>query len=289
MTDIAIHKGKTEYKKSKNKILPFIINTLMWIFALIVFAPFTLFILNTFKDKEHIYDTFHMPDITYLDNYKAVLETTNFFQSFGLTVVISVTTLTIIVIISSMAGYAISRSKFKLIKWLYVLLIAGQIIPAQTSMIPIYRIGVTTGLINTVPFLIIIYVAGGSAFATIFFAGFSKTIPEALEEAAYIDGCGKFRSFTNIIFPLLKPATATIVATTVYWYWNDFQGPLIYLNSGKVSTLMMTIFKFMGVNNTTDWGPVYALCLMASIPMVIFYMFTQRILLKGLVVGSVKG
>lgn len=289
MENTAIYKKTTVHKKSTIKVGPFIINILLWLFALIVFAPFLLFILNTFKDKEHIYDTFHIPSISYLDNYKSVLESTNFLQSVGLTVMISFTTLFIIVIISSMAGYAISRSKFRFIKWLYVLLIAGQIIPAQTSMIPIYKIGVATHMINTVPFLIIIYVASGSAFATIFFAGFSKTIPEALEEAAYIDGCGKFMAFYKIIFPLLRPATATIVATTVYWYWNDFQGPLIYLNSGKTSTLMMTIFKFMGVNNTTDWGPVYALCLMASIPMVIFYMFTQRILLKGLVVGSVKG
>lgn len=277
-----------EYKRKSNMASGMIM-LVTWLFALIVFAPFILFILNTFKDKEHIYDTFHIPDFSYLDNYKAVLETTNFFQSFALTVIISAATLTIIVLLSSMAGYAISRSKFRMIKWLYILLAAGQIIPAQTSMIPIYRIGVSSGMINTVPFLILIYVASGTAFATIFFAGFSKTIPEALEEAAYIDGCDKVRTFFKIIFPLLKPATATIVATTVYWYWNDFQGPLIYLNAGNNNTLMMTIFKFMGVNNTTDWGPVYALCMMASIPMIIFYIFTQRILLKGLVVGSVKG
>lgn len=266
-----------------------LINSIIWMFALIVFSPFVLFILNTFKEKEHIYDTFHIPNISYIGNYKAVFETSDFFQSLFLTVLISVITLFIIVNISALAGYAISRTKYKIIKYLYVLLVAGQIVPAQTSMIPIYKIGVATHLINTVPFLIILYVAGGCAFATILIAGFTKTIPRALEEAAHIDGCGKLATFYRIIFPLLKPAIATIVATTIYWYWNDFQGPLIYLNNGKVGTLMMTIYNFMGSNNTTDWGPVYALCLLASIPMVLFYIFTQRVLLKGLIVGSVKG
>ncbi|MGL1891423.1 MAG: carbohydrate ABC transporter permease [Spirochaetaceae bacterium] len=289
METLSLQSNNTSNKFSTKNISGVVINSFMWIFATIVFAPFVLFILNTFKEKEHIYDVFHIPDLRYLDNYKAVFETSDFFQSLFLTVLISSITLIIIVNISALAGYAISRSKYKIIKYLYVILVAGQIVPAQTSMIPIYKIGVATHLINTVPFLIILYVAGGSAFATILIAGFTKTIPLALEEAANIDGCGRFKTFYKIVFPLLMPAIATIVATTIYWYWNDFQGPLIYLNNGKVGTLMMTIYNFMGSNNTTDWGPVYALCLLASIPMVVFYIFTQRILLKGLVVGSVKG
>lgn len=266
-----------------------IIHGLTTALALLFLAPFLLFFLNTFKDIDHIYDTFYMPNLFYFNNYSRMFKESTFFSSLGLTILICFFTLLFIVLFSSMAGYIISRTQRKIISSLFLLFAAGQIIPAQTSMIPIYKIGVATHMINTVPFLIMIYVASGSAFATLFYAGFTKTIPRALEESAYMDGCGRFETFFKVILPLLRPATATIVVTTIYWYWNDFSGPLIYLNTSKVSTLMMTIYKFMGTNRSVDWGPVYALCFVSALPMIIFFMATQKYLLKGLVVGSVKG
>lgn len=275
--------------KNKNTIWSIIIKTLIIMLGLLFLAPFVLFFLNTFKDADHIFDSFYMPDLLYLENYRKMFESTNFIQSLAFTIAITSTTLFFIVLFSSMAGYMISRTKRRIISSIYLLFAAGQIIPTQTSMIPIYKIGVATHLINTAPFLIIIYIAGGAAFGSLFFAGFTKTIPMALEESAYIDGCGRIQTFFRIIFPLLKPATMTIVATTIYWYWNDFSGALIYLNSGKVVTLMMTIYNFQGASRQTDWGPVYALCFVSAIPMIVFFFFTQKILLKGLIVGSVKG
>ncbi|THF82246.1 carbohydrate ABC transporter permease [Cohnella fermenti] len=257
--------------------------------ALLFLAPFLLFFLNTFKDKDHIYDTFHMPNLLYWDNYSRMFATSDFIPSLGYTILICLFTLLIIVLFSSMAGYIISRTRNRWISSLYLLFAAGQIVPIQTSMLPIYKIGVATGMINTAPFLILVYVAGGCAFATLLFAAFTRTIPEALEEAAAIDGCSRAGIFARIILPLLRPAAATIVVTTIYWYWNDFTGPLIYLNSGEVSPLMMTVYKFMGTNNTVDWGPVYALCFMSALPMIVFFLLTQNRLLKGLVVASVKG
>lgn len=275
--------------KSKIPIGKLIVQIFTWILAISFLAPFVLFFLNAFKDKDHIFDTFYVPSLTYLLNFEKVFKSSPFFQSLGITVIICFFTLVFVVLFSSMAGYMISRTKRKIISMIYILFAAGQIIPAQTGMIPIYKIGVSTHLINTIPFLIIINIAGGSAFGSLFFAGFTKTVPEALEESAYIDGCGRFQSFFRIIFPLLKPAAATIVCTTIYWYWNDFQGPLIYLNTSKYAPLMMTVYNFKGTNNETDWGPVYALCLLSAVPMIIFFLFTQNYLLKGLVVGSVKG
>lgn len=264
-------------------------NTAVAALAILFLAPFLLFFLNTFKDKDHIFDTFHLPSLLYWDNYTRMFATSNFFPSLGFTLAICFFTLLFIILFSSMAGYIISRSRSRWISSLYLLFAAGQIVPAQTSMLPTYKIGVATGLINTAPFLVIIYVAGGCAFATLLFTAFAKTIPEALEEAAAIDGCGRASTFVRIILPLLRPAAATIVVTTIYWYWNDFTGPLIYLNTGEVSPLMMTVYKFMGTNNTVDWGPVYALCFVSALPMILFFLITQNHLLKGLVVASVKG
>ncbi|MCD9021506.1 carbohydrate ABC transporter permease [Cohnella silvisoli] len=265
------------------------VQLITYILAFLFLIPFVLFFLNTFKDKDHLFEIFYMPNLLNWDNYIRMFQNSNFFASIGLTITICFFTLLFIVVLSSMAGYMIGRSRRKPIRMIYYLFAGGIIIPTQMSMIPVYKIGVATHLINTMPFLIILYVAGGSVFASLFYAGFIKSIPEALEESAFIDGCGRFETFVKIIFPLMAPASATIVTTTIYWYWNDFSGPLIYLNSSEVSTLMMTIYKFMGTNNTVDWGPVYALCMVSALPMILFFLFTQNFLLKGLVVGSVKG
>lgn len=277
-------------KKSPAQILAGIVQyVLLTGLVLLFLTPLVLLFLNAFKDKDHVMDVFYLPALTYIENFKKVFAVADFIPALLLTMLICVCTLTLIVLFSAMAGYTIHRSSRKWIKVLYFIFVAGQIIPTQTSMIPIYQLGVKTGMINTLPFLILIYVSGGVAFASIFFTGFSKTIPRALEESASIDGCSYTQTFFRIIFPLLKPASLTIICTTVYWYWNDFQGPLIYLNQSKMVTLMMTIYRFKGANSDTDWGPVYALCLLSLIPMVVFFLLTQKKLMEGMVLGSVKG
>lgn len=269
-------------------------STLMFIIALLFTVPFFVLILSSFKDEEHIFDPFYPPDFTNFDNYKMVFASPTFFPALLNTIVICGVTLIIAVIVSSMAGYVVSRSSERIFKWMYVLFVFALIIPAQTNMVVFYKMGSSLGMMNTIPFLILIYLSGNVAYTSMIYAGFTKSIPRQLEEAAAMDGSGKFRTFVSIIFPLLMPATATVFVVEIFWYWNDFQGPLIYLSNGNVPTLMLEIYNFKSYVGTlsytvTSWAPVSAICVVATLPILLFFLFTQKYLLKGLTIGAIKG
>lgn len=268
--------------------------TAMFLVALLFTAPFLVLLITTFKDEDHIFDPFYMPDFSRFDNYRVVFASPTFFTALFNTIMICAVTLFIAVVVSSMAGYVVSRSKERFFKWMYFIFVFALIIPAQTNMVVFYKMGTSLHMMNTIPYLILIYLSGNVAYTSLIYAGFTKTIPRQLEEAAAIDGCGKLKTFLLVVFPLLMPATATVLVVEVFWYWNDFQGPLIYLSNGKVPTLMLEIYNFKSYVGTlsytvTSWGPVSAICVVATIPILLFFLFTQKYLLKGLTVGAVKG
>jgi raffinose/stachyose/melibiose transport system permease protein len=181
------------------------------------------------------------------------------------------------------------------IKNFYWIFVINMIIPYQSGVAILYSLGVKVRLINTVPYLILIYLGTNVSYSSMIYYAFTKSIPRELEESAKMDGCGKFMTFYKIIFPLLLPATGTIIATEVFWYWNDMQGPLIYLAGGigrSPRTLMLFINTFrvnVGSYTYQLFAPTSALCLVSCIPMIIFFLCTQRYLIRGLVVGAVKG
>lgn len=267
---------------------------LMFNIALLFTVPFIVLIISSFKDEAHIFNPFYPPDFTNFENYKMVFASPTFLPAFFNTVMICAVTLIVAIIVSSMAGYVVSRSNERFFKSMYIVFVFALIIPAQTSMVVFYKMGTSLGMMNTIPFLILIYLSGNVAYTSMIYAGFTKSISRQLEEAAAIDGCGKIRTFVSVIFPLLMPATATVFVVEIFWYWNDFQGPLIYLSNGNVPTLMLEIYNFKSYVGTlsysvTSWAPVSAICVVATIPILLFFLFTQKYLLKGLTIGGIKG
>ncbi len=266
----------------------------MFLCAIVFLSPFVMLFLTSFKTEAQVFDPFILPDFTHLHNYALVFASPSFYTSMRNTLVISVVTMALAILFSSMAGYMVSRGKERIFKAAYLVFVLTLIIPGQSNMIVLYKLGSLLHLINTVPYLIVLYLAGNVAYSSLIYAAFTKTIPAALEESAYMDGCGHFTTFFRIIFPLLAPATGTVIVTEIFWYWNDFQGPLIYLN-GKTSTLMMEIYRFRSIVASampaviTQWGPVSAICFVATLPIVLFFILTQKHLIRGLVVGAVKG
>jgi raffinose/stachyose/melibiose transport system permease protein len=194
-----------------------------------------------------------------------------------------------------MSGYIVSRATKGIIKNFYWIFVITMIVPYQSGMVILYNLGVNLRLINTVPYLILIYLGGNVSYSSLIYYAFTKSIPKEMEESAIMDGCSKFTVFYKIIFPLLLPATGTIIATEVFWYWNDMQGPLIYLGAGigkAPKTLMLFINNFrvnIGSYSYQLYAPISALCLLSCIPMIVFFLCTQKYLLKGLVVGAIKG
>ena len=266
-----------------------VIEVLLWIVGIIVLFPILNVFLSSFKSADQLYDFFAIPSLTYLDNYKQLFSQVNVPRSFMISVLITVSSVFFNVLFTSMAGYVIGRSKKGFFQKLYYYFMLGLIVPTTGTMAIKYKMAVDMHLINTIPFLILLYISG-PAYQLMLYVGYIKSIPRELEEAAKIDGCGYFSIFSKVVFPLMRPATGTIIATTLFWYWNDFSTPLIFLSGSKnTDTLIMGIYKFQLTMGGVNMGPVFALVVISTIPAILAFSFAQKHLLNGLVVGSLKG
>ncbi|MFD0716834.1 carbohydrate ABC transporter permease [Paenibacillus sp. GCM10027626] len=261
--------------------------------ALIVAACFFLLpvlylVLMSFKEPRIFYKPLQLPDRLYLDYYRQALGE-EFFRSLLNSLLVTAGGLALTIFVASMAGYALSRRKERIFQLCFYLFMSGMVIPTVGSLIPLFKLATFLQLINTRTLLVFLYTAGFIPFASFLYAAFTKSIPRELEESANIDGCGSFRMFWVIIFPLLLPATGTFILTNVYGIWNDFLTPLIFLNSPEKMTLMPMIVQFMFNQQSINFGPVFAISVLAMLPLLLLFVLTQKHMLRGLVMGSVKG
>ncbi|RAP76960.1 carbohydrate ABC transporter permease [Paenibacillus montanisoli] len=261
---------------------------LILISLLFLYPVFYLF-MASLKRPEDFYNPLKLPSYLYVRHYAKAFSQIDVFQGFLNTLAVCIGSLFCIVIVASMAGYAIARQQNRGFQLLFYFLLSGMIIPVQTNMFPLFRLGVDLHLIDTRTFLILLYTAGTIPFATFLYTGFMKSVPREVEESASIDGCGKFRLFWWIVFPLLLPATGTVVITNIFGFWNDLITPLLYLKDPAKMTLMPQIVQFKANNQSIDYGPIFAMCSISTLPLLLLFVFTQKYMLRGLIVGSVKG
>ncbi|WP_214626444.1 carbohydrate ABC transporter permease [Paenibacillus agaridevorans] len=257
--------------------------------AFLFLYPIFYLLLTSFKSPAQINQPLAMPDSLYWGHYEKAIEKVNVLLGLFNTSVISVGSIGLLVIISSMAGYVIARIPRRFFQFLFFFFISGMVIPLQTGMIPIFKMGVALHLIDTRTFMILLYAAGALPMAIFMYSGFTKSIPREIEESAAIDGYGKFRAFWLIIFPLMLPATGTLIMLNIYGIWNDLFGPLLYLKDPSKMTLMSQIVQFKANHQSIDYGPIFALCVMATLPLIVLFIFTQKYMMKGLVAGAIKG
>lgn len=257
--------------------------------AFLFLYPIFYLILTSFKSPAQINQPLAMPDSLYWGHYEKAIEKVNVLLGLFNTSVISVGSIGLLVIISSMAGYVIARIPRRFFQFLFFFFISGMVIPLQTGMIPIFKMGVALHLIDTRTFMILLYAAGALPMAIFMYSGFTKSIPREIEESAAMDGYGKFRAFWLIIFPLMLPATGTLIMLNIYGIWNDLFGPLLYLKDPSKMTLMSQIVQFKANHQSIDYGPIFALCVMATLPLIVVFIFTQKYMMKGLVAGAIKG
>jgi raffinose/stachyose/melibiose transport system permease protein len=154
-------------------------------------------------------------------------------------------------------------------------------------MIPFIRIYGSLGLLNSRLFLVYLYFAFGTPMAVFMYHGFIKGVPLELEEAAVIEGCGRFRVFFNVVFPLLKATTSTIAILDMLWFWNDYLLPYLVLKSADKRTLSLATFYFYGTH-TAEYGLLLAALVMAAIPLLVLYVFLQKYIIRGIVQGALK-
>lgn len=192
-----------------------------------------------------------------------------------------------IVVISSMAAWKMVRTPGKFSKLLFVLIVSAMVIPFQTVMIPLMKLGGTLNLINSIPGIVIMYFGFGVPLSLFLYHGFVKTVPLEIEEAARIDGCSQFGVFWRIVFPLLKPITVTVVILNTLWIWNDYLLPLLVLQAPELRTIPLATSSFFA-QYTKQWDMGLAALVLGIAPIIIFFLFLQKHIIKGIAAGSVK-
>ncbi|MFD2117592.1 carbohydrate ABC transporter permease [Paenibacillus yanchengensis] len=273
----------------QNKLKSYIPEMIMAIVGVFMLVPAYIAIVNSFKPTQETgVNPFSLPQSFYLDNFIEVFKTIDIWAIFRNSLVITVITLLVMILISSMAAFTLQRKSNRWTNAIYLLFLAGLMIPPQTLYIPIIKLLKMMDLMQSFGGLFLFYVGLYMPFCIFLYTGFMKSIPKELDESATIDGCGTFRMFWTIIFPLLQPATATVIIFITMWTWNDFINPFIILGAQKGETITLAFFTFISQYNTS-WNHAFAGMIITSLPAIILFMFMQKQFIGGITTGAVKG
>lgn len=272
----------------KYKLSTLITEIVMLLICAAFMIPIYYLVVNTFKTQaEIVASPLGLPSSLNLSNYARALDGLDFFRHFFNSLLITVVSVVLIVVFGSMAAYVIARKPNQFTRFLRSYFLIGFMVPLQTTMLPLFLIMKNLHLINTFQGLIFLH-SNGAVFALFLYTGFIRAMPRDLEEAAFVDGAGIFRTFWQIVFPLLRPVTATLVIFNTIWIWNDFLLSYLFLPSTDKATLTMQVYNGVG-QYYTDWSIMMPVLVIAILPMVIFYLFMQRHIVGGLTTGSLKG
>lgn len=253
-------------------------------------SPLLLMVFGSMKSYSEIMShVLEAPQHFSLYNFGNVFSSMNYPRAFFNTLFVTAFGVVGIVVISSLAGYKLSRVKTKYSYIVFLLCIMPMMIPFQSFMITLVKLAKQLHLLGNLWGLGIIYWGLGAPLSIFLYHGFVKGIPYELEECAMLDGCSPFRIFRSIIFPMLKPVTATVIVVNAMWIWNDFLLPLLTINNNdSVKTLQLAAYGFMG-QYKMEWQNIMAGAILIIIPALIIYLIFQKNIVKGMIAGAVKG
>jgi len=266
-----------------------VVMVVLAVLVLIVASPVIYALLNSFRSYAEITkDPMGLPTQFTLDNYVQLFQQTDYGEALVNTLIITVATVVLLVAIVPMAAYGIERVGGRTSRFMYILFIAGLMIPFQVRMIPLVKGFNEVGLYSTLTSVILVHLGGAASFGILLYCSFLKSVPIDVEEAASIDGAGRLRTFWSIVFPMLLPVTSAFVIIQALGLWNDFFIPLVFLDSSSAGTINVAINRMVGLL-TSQWQLIYTGAILAIIPSVAIFAAFQRYFIKGMSVGAVKG
>lgn len=277
--------------KKNYKIL---IEIIAFILCLLYLYPIYIVFVNSFKNRQELYENMlALPKKFSTEYFLKAMEKMQFLNAFKNSLIVTVVSIAILVILASMTAWMLVRTNNKPSQIIFMILVATMIIPFQTIMMPLMQVmgwvrdTLHIPMVNTLGGLIYMNVGFGASMAVFLYHGFVKSIPLSLEEAATIDGCNKLKVFWKIVFPMLKPTTATVMILDVIWIWNDYLLPSLVLSSKELRTVPLSTASFFG-QFTIEWNLAMAGLLLTIIPVIIFYLAAQKYIVKGVAAGAVK-
>ncbi|MEK0315226.1 carbohydrate ABC transporter permease [Cohnella sp. 56] len=262
----------------------------MWLAAAVFIIPVYYLFVTTFKSPaEALRRPLGLPSEWSWHNYAVALDTMRFGRALANNVTISAGAVAGIVLFAAMAAYTLARRPRRYTRLIFMLFLAGMMVPYQMGILALFRLVSELGLMNTLTGVILIEIAYGLPFSIFLLKGFiESTVPLELEEAAKIDGCTVFRTFGAVTLPLLMPVLATVTILNVLGTWNDFITPLLFLQSRDKGVLLLEVFRNIG-QFSVDWTSLFPMLFLSIAPLLLFYLFLQRYIIAGMTSGSLKG
>lgn len=286
-----MNKQQTLAAERRNKT---ILSVVLGVICVIYVLPVLTVVINSFKLNTYVKtDTFALPTGDMwagMGNFIKGMTFGNypFFKSALYSVIITVLSTFLILLFTSMAAWYITRVNSRFCRAIYYLCVFSMVVPFQMVMFTLSKTADTLKL-NTPWTIPVVYLGFGAGLAIFMFAGFVKSIPLEIEEAAAIDGCGPLRTFFAIVLPMLKPTMISVGILEIMWVWNDYLLPVLVLDINEYRTIPIHIQYLKGSYGTVDLGATMALILLSIIPVIIFYLLCQKHIIKGVAAGAVKG
>ncbi len=278
---------------TKKKVTTLLAMLGMLLVFIVYMFPFLMVIINALKQKRDIIKSpfswlYTVKGLSF-DNFVAAFTQMDFLNAIKNSLIITVSATIVVTILAAMLAYYIVRNNNWISKLTFALMVASMIIPFQAIMIPLVSIyGGTLNLLNHRLTLIFMHVGFSMSMTVFMYHGFIRgSVPIALEEAAYLDGCTHTQTFFKIILPLLKPIMSTTIILNALAFWNDFLLPSLVLTDKKLLTLPLSTYSFYGTYSA-DYGTIMAGLLLCVMPILLLYVILQKQIINGVVTGAVK-
>ncbi|HRI55943.1 MAG TPA: carbohydrate ABC transporter permease [Anaerolineae bacterium] len=257
--------------------------------CLVVLFPLYTMLINSVKPQREIFRNPFLPHwpITF-DGFQTVWNDGRFDLYFRNSIFVTLVSLTLIILLGSLAAYALAMWRSRWSMLIYVFFIAGLMIPIRLGTINIFQIIQSMGLTDSVFSLIPVYVAMGLPISVFVLTTFIRGLPADLIDAAHVDGAGELRIYRSVIMPLIRPAVATVVIFNLIPVWNDLWFPLIFIRAENQRTVILGVSLLFG-QYQTNWTRILSALSMAAIPILILYLLMSKQFIKGLTAGAVKG
>lgn len=274
----------------KKKVTPsrVFILVLLFLFAVAILYPLFWMFMSSLKSYGEIYhSTWNLPDAWLWENYVKAWNggVANYFIN---SLIVTLATVVLVILIASLAAFALSKYKSRFIDFVFLLVTAGIMINPQVCLVPLFKMLNTLHLLDTKLSLILSYVAFRLPLVTLLLRSYFLSIPKEINESALIDGCSEFQIYAHMYLPMSKPMITTVTLLTAYYAWNEFLFGIIFISSDSQKTIPAGLMNFRDALQT-DWGTLLAGMAIASLPMIILLIIFQKQLVRGISEGSVKG
>ena len=279
--------------KKKNSLFDRMLTVVLSLLCLVWISPVVMILMNSLKIESAISTNtvFQLPTaqtFAGLDNFVNAVGSKGFVTAFLTSLLITLTSVAAILLFCSMCAWYITRVENAFTKLCYFLFVFSMVVPFQMLMFTLATTSDQLDL-NTPWNIWIIYLGFGAGLAVFMFAGFMKSIPLEIEEAAMIDGCNPLQTYFRIVLPVLKPTMISVGILETMWVWNDYLLPYLVLDRKKYTTVPILIQYFKGSYGRVEMGPMMACIMLTVLPIIIVYLICQKHIIKGVVAGAVKG